>query len=279
MANSQALEIYERLSDKISVGSEVREAGYIMPEPHCHADFELFYVESGACRFFIENNIYDIHAGDFMLIPPSVFHYTRYLFGPCKRNVVHFCREDIGEHVLRLLPQGEEFLSAMRIIQTPETYREQINAHLFRMLHEKKIADERSQPMLQVLLQELFLICSRECRFLFNIPVNIHTTDRQIVLAAQFISNHYMEHIDAADIAAAAGYSPNYLSQKFRKSVGVGIHEYLVFIRLQYAALELITTNDSITEIAFRCGFSDSNYFKDAFKKKYGVTPRAYRKA
>ena len=86
------------------------------------------------------------------------------------------------------------------------------------------------------------------------------------------------EHIDAADIAAAAGYSPNYLSRKFRKSVGTGIHEYLVFIRLQCAALELMATDDSITEIAFRCGFSDSNYFKDAFKKKYGVTPRAYRK-
>ena len=34
--------------------------------------------------------------------------------------------------------------------------------------------------------------------------------------------------------------------------------------------------DDCITDIAFRCGFSDSNYFKDEFKKKYGVTPRAY---
>ena len=279
MAENQPSGMSEKPIDKILVGSEVREAGYIMPEPHCHSDFELFYVESGTCRFFIENNIYDIHSGDFMLIPPDVFHYTRYLFGSCKRNVVHFRREDLGAQVLNLLPKGEEFLSAMRIIQTPETYREQINAHLARMINEKKIADERSEPMLQALLQELLLLCCRECRILHDIPVNIHTTDRQIVQAAQFISNHYMEHIGAADIAAAAGYSPNYLSQKFRKSVGIGIHEYLVFIRLQYAALELITTNDSITEIAFRCGFSDSNYFKDAFKKKYGVTPRAYRKA
>ena len=81
-----------------------------------------------------------------------------------------------------------------------------------------------------------------------------------------------------ADIAAAAGYSPNYLSRKFREAAGIGVHEYLVFIRLQHAALELITTDDSVTEIALRCGFSDSNYFKDAFKKRYGVTPRAYRK-
>ncbi|MDE5679282.1 MAG: helix-turn-helix transcriptional regulator [Lachnospiraceae bacterium] len=87
-----------------------------------------------------------------------------------------------------------------------------------------------------------------------------------------------MEYLTMADIAEAAGYSPNYLSRKFREAAGIGVHEYLVFIRLQHAALELITTDNSITEIALRCGFSDSNYFKDAFKKRYGVTPRAYRK-
>ena len=51
-----------------------------------------------------------------------------------------------------------------------------------------------------------------------------------------------------------------------------------MFVRLQHAALDLVSTNDSITEIALRSGFSDSNYFKDAFKKKYGITPSAYRK-
>ena len=56
------------------------------------------------------------------------------------------------------------------------------------------------------------------------------------------------------------------------------MHEYLTFIRLQRAALELVSTADSVTEIALRCGFSDGNYFKDAFKKKYGVTPSKYRK-
>ena len=278
MANNNGLIISEKSIEEIFADSETREAGFVMRSPHCHSYFELFYVENGACRFFIENNMYDIHTGDFLLIPPEVFHYTRYTFGSCKRSVVHFHRENISESVLNLLPQKGEFLSAMRIFQTPEAYREQINSHLSRMVNENKIADERSAPMLLALLQELFLLCGRECRFLHDIPVNIHTTDKEIVQAAQFISNHYMEHITAADIAAAAGYSPNYLSQKFRKSVGVGIHEYLTIIRLQNAALELVTTTDSITEIAFRCGFSDSNYFKDAFKRKYGVTPRDYRK-
>lgn len=74
------------------------------------------------------------------------------------------------------------------------------------------------------------------------------------------------------------GYSPNYLSRRFRQAVGIGVHQYLMFIRLQHAANELLSTNDSVTEIAFRCGFVSSNYFKDAFKNAYGVSPRDYRK-
>ena len=74
------------------------------------------------------------------------------------------------------------------------------------------------------------------------------------------------------------GFSPNYLSRRFRRAAGIGLHEYIVFVRLQHAARELISSSDTVTDIALRCGFSDGNYFKDAFKKKYGVTPRAYRK-
>ncbi len=255
-----------------------RDAGFVMPRPHCHPYFELFYVESGSCRFFIENNLYDIYPGDFMLIPPEVFHSTRYPSGPCRRDALHFVREDLDRSVAALMPGEEGFFAAVRLFQTPEALRERIGAHFARMVGEQRLGDARSGPMLRVLLQELLLLCGRECRFLDGLPEGVHTTDRQIVQAARYISGHYMEPVKAADIAAAAGYSPNYLSRKFRRSVGLGLHEYLVFIRLQHAASQLVTTADSITDIAFRCGFSDSNYFKDAFKKSYGVTPRAYRR-
>ncbi len=267
-----------KIIDRIYAESVVRECGYIMPQPHCHPYFELFYVDSGACSFFIENNMYELHKGDFMLIPPQVFHYTRYLLGQCRRSNIFFRREDLPEQVRALLPQKEEFFSQMRIFQVPDAYREQIASLIQRMIKEEKINDERSAPMISILLQEMFVLCSRECNILKNMPSEIHTTDRPIVQAAQFIKDRYMDDISTADIACAAGYSPNYLSRKFREAAGIGLHEYLTFIRLQRAALELIETDDTVTQIAMRCGFTDANYFKDAFKKKYGVTPRAYRK-
>ena len=71
--------------------------------------------------------------------------------------------------------------------------------------------------------------------------------------------------------------NPTYFSKKFRETTGFGVKEYLTHIRLQNAAHLLCTTDPSITEIAGICGFSDGNYFGDAFRKHYGMSPRAYR--
>lgn len=278
MTYSRVARITNANIDRIYAETNTRPNGFSMLSPHCHPYCELFYVHNGSCRFFIDNNMFDLGTGDFLLIPENVFHYTRYLSGDCKKSSLFFREEDVDPSVRSSLEENGAFFKEMRLFQTPQTFRGQIEELIFKMVREEKIYDRQTEPMLRALLQELLLLCARECDFPHDIPADIHTTDRQIVLAAQFISSRYADNITAEDIAAAAGYSPNYLSRKFRESTGVGIHEYLVFIRLQKAAVELVTTKNSVTEIALRCGFSDGNYFKDAFKKKYGITPREYRK-
>lgn len=262
--------------DSIVVESRLRPDGFVMPSYHCHPYYELYYVEKGGCRFFLENEFYDLSAGDFVLIPPQVLHYTRYMFGDCQRTALFFRAVDVDG-----LPEVLErpgFFDAPRIFQVPEVQRDLVQAQLGRMLTEERIGDARSAPLLRLQLEELFLLCSRVCVLLQGPPENIHTTDRQLLQAARYMSEHFREPITAGEIAAAAGFTPNYLSRKFREAAGIGVHQYLVFLRLQQARLELASTRDSVTDIALRCGFSSSNYFKDAFQKQYGLTPRAYRR-
>ncbi len=265
-------------TDGVHAESKLRDQHFIMKGHHCHTCYELFYVESGDCRFLIDEHIFDLHAGNFILVPPMGLHYTRYVFGPCRRTVILFRGEDVMEDVRECLSQSARFFSEVLVFQTPQAYRGQIAGCLKDMLNEEKIRDSRSPLLLKMKLQALLLLCSRVCSFLFEPSADIHTTDLQIQQAAQFICQNYMEPLTSADVARAVGFSPNYLSRKFRAATGIGLHEYMVFVRLQRAAQELLSTSDSITTIALRCGFSDSNYFKDSFKKKYGVTPRNYRK-
>ena len=259
--------------------TKLRDSGFVMPEHHCHGCFELFYVDTGSCRFLVDENIYDLGTGDFILIPPLELHYTRYLFGACRRSVILFDRDDVDRDTLQYLPPKEMFFGGAHIFHVPDAYHEQIRSCIARMAAEDKICDVRSPSLLRLGLQELLLLCGRCCTFLNDPPQNIHTTDSRILDAARYICENYMNAITTGDVAEAVGFSPNYLSRRFRSAAGVGLHEYLVFVRLYPAALELISTDDTITTIAYRCGFSDSNYFKDAFKKKYGITPRSYRNA
>lgn len=263
---------------RVHVDRKTREAGCVMRGHHYHPYYELAYIEHGSCRFFIEDTMFDLHDGDFLLIPPQVFHFTRYLFGSCLRCGIYFRAGDLESELISHFPDGADFLSQVRIFQVPTDARREIGRIIMRMAVEDRGFDERSPLMLRLQLQELLLLCSRVCLLLTETPASIHTTDRQVLMAARYINEHFRQQISAADIAAAAGFSPNYLSRKFREAAGIGVHDYLVFIRLRSAAFELISTSDSVTDIALRNGFSDSNYFKDVFKKKYGMTPREYRK-
>ena len=264
--------------DSVHAETKWRDASFVMSGHHCHSCYELFYVETGECRFLIDDSIFDLHQGDFILVPPRGLHYTRYMFGTCKRTVILFRDEDVPEEIRASLPGGERFLRSAQVFQVPPAHWEPINACLEQIIAEEKISDSRSEMMRRIQLSGLLLLCGRVCLFLNDLPTDIHTTDQQIIKAAHYINEHYARSLTTGDIAQAVGFSPNYLSRNFRSAAGIGLHEYLVFVRLHHAALELVSTRDSITTIALRCGFSDSNYFKDSFKRKYGVTPRDYRR-
>lgn len=69
------------------------------------------------------------------------------------------------------------------------------------------------------------------------------------------------------------------LMNKFRKTYGMTVFEYLNNIRLEKSAELLCKTKESIKNTALQCGFTDQNYFSKIFYKKYGCSPTDYRKS
>ncbi len=74
------------------------------------------------------------------------------------------------------------------------------------------------------------------------------------------------------------GYSSFYCSAKFHEVVGISFKEYIKRRKLTKAALELKETNQKIIDIAIKYGFSSNEAFTRAFQKKYGYSPRQFRK-
>lgn len=67
--------------------------------------------------------------------------------------------------------------------------------------------------------------------------------------------------------------------REFRRHYGVAPGRWLLERRLECSARLLTTTNMSVTDVVFECGFEQPSHFSRAFKAKYGCTPREYRDA
>ena len=94
-----------------------------------------------------------------------------------------------------------------------------------------------------------------------------------------YVAEHSGERLSLSDMADMCSVSTAYLSRKFKAEVGVGFADYVATTRLERAEVMLRERPEmSVTEIAFSCGFNDSNYFSDKFKKHFGVSPLKFRK-
>jgi AraC family L-rhamnose operon transcriptional activator RhaR/AraC family L-rhamnose operon regulatory protein RhaS len=80
-----------------------------------------------------------------------------------------------------------------------------------------------------------------------------------------------------AQLAGVARMSKRSLIRAFHEATGVTPIAYWNQIRINRAAALLRSGAEPITEIAFRAGFNDSNYFTRQFRKLTGVSPRRYR--
>ena len=118
----------------------------------------------------------------------------------------------------------------------------------------------------------------------FNILMNV-IKDSRFNFRTNFVSSvkAYMEEnfnneFSLEDIAKHIGFSVTYFSQLFKAHMGQPFVQYRNEFRVSKAKELLITSQESITNIAFDTGFSDSTYFIRVFKEITGMTPSEYKK-
>ena len=83
------------------------------------------------------------------------------------------------------------------------------------------------------------------------------------------------------DMAAAAATSRSTLNRRLNSIIGITAAQLLIDARMQRAAYLLVSERKagnsiSVSDIAFRCGYTDPKYFSRCFKQKYGVAPSDY---
>lgn len=102
-------------------------------------------------------------------------------------------------------------------------------------------------------------------------------SSRIVKSAADYIRAHFNEDINLKKISEEIHVNHTYLSRLFRREMQISIVDYINNLRAETAAELLRDTNESITEIAYACGFKDSGYFTKIFRKCFEMSPREYR--
>jgi AraC family transcriptional regulator len=102
-------------------------------------------------------------------------------------------------------------------------------------------------------------------------------SERQILQVVKYINEHLNQDIKLADLAALLDISESHLSHRFKQSLGMTPHQYLLQQRIERAKQLLKQGDHSIMDIAFLCGFNSHSHLSKQFRQLTGITPKAYR--
>lgn len=105
-----------------------------------------------------------------------------------------------------------------------------------------------------------------------------NSRDRRLRLAVDYVEAHLADDIGLRDVAAAVGLSCTHLTTLFRRGTGESPHRFLMRRRFERACELLADPSLRITDIAYRCGFANSQHLAAVMRKRMATTPSAYRR-
>ena len=102
--------------------------------------------------------------------------------------------------------------------------------------------------------------------------------DLRVVRARELLHSAPMRRLKFSDLAAAVSLSPSRLAHLLRAQLGLPVRRYLLWLRLRDALREM-ARGATTTEAAHAAGFADAPHLDRTFRRMFGFTPSALRRA
>lgn len=230
-------------------------------KPHRHDFYEFDYVLEGEGQCSINDKCYHFRKGDLTFTTPLDYHsYTAE--HKVRIITVHFHPDNLSDELAFLSDIEACTVGCPDELQTAfeELYRER-NVEDFRYLVRKN------------LLERAVILFLR-----------VHSVGRKtdmpprLIHAVGYINQNFTSHIDLAAMCEKTHYSAEHFCRQFKKYTKMTFIEYLTDVRITHARNLLMSKSMPMTQLSYECGFGDVKSFNRAFKKKYGCTPKEYKK-
>ena len=236
----------------------IHKAPIVIPE-HTHSYHELVYFVSGEGFTNLQKNRYPYHSNQFAFYKMGTVHDEINLF-PCET-------------------QATTFLCDIPKCTLEEGVFRDDRRELFPLIRRLRSLSVTSSPYQAILIEACMadiLVTAARLQEQQEAPQSASRSSIDWNQVIDIIDTHYHEPIDFSRIARQFHYSYSRFRHLFSEHFGVSPQEYLVTRRLEQAKMLLAQTELSITEIAYRTGFSTSSNFTKSFRKHYGIPPKEY---
>lgn len=255
---------------------QIEILGEVHEKEHFHQDLELIYILDGSLVLTADHSVTNLEREDLFLINANKKHFCQGIGNLLfikfhidyamisdmlgKKNLIFWCdstRDDNSRY--------EELRRVLRSIL--KHYLNLKNGlgnfeHILLCYH-----------MASILTAYFMIHASSEG----DGGEQIRVEDRVEVIN-RYVDDNYQRKITLKDLAEELYLSEGYLSRFFKKIYGMSFAAYLENIRIYHVVDDLLYTDEPITDIAYRNGFSNMTAFNKAFKSKHGMTPSAMRR-
>lgn len=249
---------------------------YNMPF-HWHREWELIRILAGSLRLYLDDEEILAKEGEVVFINEGVIHAG--IPQDCIYECVVFdltpllmhtdsCREYIRQISGHKIQVQNHFTKKDRSLI-------RVASHLFRSTRKKAPG---SQLITMGSLYELLGIIFQKHYYDTVHGSTSRSQQKMKVLkpVLEYIDTAYASQITLEDLSKIAGMSPKYFCRYFQAVIHRTPVDYLNYYRIERACFLFSTTDASVTDIAYQCGFNDSSYFVKTFKKYKGITPKQY---
>ena len=230
---------------------------------HMHRSYEMVLVLQGEMQMQIDKETYHLRAKDLVLVKPHRIHSYETEAGKSSEILLCVFSGDLIAAISEAL--SSYHLPSIVLHDGPDLYRD-----IF--LHAQQSNDIAS------IKGFLYLVCSLFYRELDHSEKDAAAADDGLLHEIfTYIESHVDKPCTLHELARELRYNEAYLSRMFHKSVGVPYSEYVRNIKINHACYLLRNTNESIFNIAMKCGYATQSSFYRSFKQLVGINPNEYR--
>lgn len=252
--------------------TEVGHAGQRRPVTHDHV--ALVFCVAGELDFELRERL-RVTAGDVVLMPAGEPHRALraegvdgWMLGFCGAC---FARTELAE----LLAPLERVRAGGSAVATIAAARRE---HLQRLFAELEQEHARGRDVAHGLVERsLLALILAELARATAWTAEASTLPPLVAAALKYIEAHCFESISLRDVAAALDRSPAHLTTALRQATGRTAQAWIIAGRMGEARRRLMSTDESIEDIAGRVGYADPTHFIRLFRRDHGLPPAAWR--